>query len=200
MGTGGGGRAGRLLLLVALLFGIATMHTVGHPSDSPAPPPAASAQLPEALPGGVVALADNGHDQATLLAFPAGPRELPEAPASAATVALADNRHDRAAPITFPAGPQELPEAPASAGSAHGTGHGTGPGSTGPGGHGMDPAMVCLAVLGVWGVLLLLAGPWSRRRGQSAHPALARLRFRLAPGPAPPAPRLLLAQLSVLRI
>ncbi|MQS36342.1 hypothetical protein [Streptomyces katsurahamanus] len=196
MGTGGGGRAGQLLLLVALLFGIATMHTVGHPSDSPAPPPAASAQLPEALPGGgavALTLSDGGHDRAAPVAFPAGPRELPEAPASAA--ALADNRHDQAAPVTFPAGPQELPD-----GSAHGTGHGTGPGSTGPGGHGMDPAMVCLAVLGVWGVLLLLAGPWSRRRGQSAHPALARLRFRLAPGPAPPAPRLLLAQLSVLRI
>ncbi|MFI1889564.1 hypothetical protein [Streptomyces jumonjinensis] len=199
MGAGGGGRAGQLLLLVALLFGIATMHTVGHPSDSPAPPPAAAAQLPEALPGGAVALTGNRHDQTALLAFPAGPRVLPEAPASAAA-ALADNRHDQTTLLAFPAGPQVLPEAPASAGSAHGTGHGTGPGSTGPGGHGMDPAMVCLAVLGVWGVLLLLAGPWSRRRAGSAHPALARLRFRLAPGPAPPAPRLLLAQLSVLRI
>ncbi|MGW6459624.1 hypothetical protein ACWF94_27485 [Streptomyces sp. NPDC055078] len=37
MVIGRGGRVGQLLLLVALLFGIATMHTVGHPSASAAP-------------------------------------------------------------------------------------------------------------------------------------------------------------------
>ncbi|GGZ21289.1 hypothetical protein GCM10010387_12900 [Streptomyces inusitatus] len=126
------------LLPLVLLFGLATMHTLGHPS-----PAAAAEQAP-------------AHAQ---------PHTQPQAP----TVA-------------------EHPAADANHGSAA------------PGGHGTDPSLVCLAVLGVWGIALLGAvRAWQRRRARGA------VRVRgLRPGPAPapraPPPRTLLTHLSVLRI
>ncbi|MFF3093981.1 hypothetical protein [Streptomyces cyaneofuscatus] len=58
--SGGGGRGGsvmygQLLLLAALLFGIVTMHTVGHPAEhapsSPSVPVAAADSVAVAVPG-----------------------------------------------------------------------------------------------------------------------------------------------------
>jgi hypothetical protein len=64
----------------------------------------------------------------------------------------------------------------------------------------MDPLAVCLAVLGGFTLLLLLAVAWSGRPWTDAvrPPVLARLLRTLRPEPPPP--RTLLARLSVLRI
>lgn len=71
--SGGGGRGGsvmygQLLLLAALLFGIVTMHTVGHPAEhAPSPPsvPVAAADsvadaMPVAVSGAVAEVASDG--------------------------------------------------------------------------------------------------------------------------------------------
>ncbi|MGI5454239.1 hypothetical protein ACQEWB_13885 [Streptomyces sp. CA-249302] len=64
---------------------------------------------------------------------------------------------------------------------------------------GMDPASVCLAVLGGFTLLLLLAALYvSTRRVRLAPPRPARLLRDLWPNPPPP--RRLLSRLSVLRI
>ncbi|GAA2252499.1 hypothetical protein GCM10010232_46000 [Streptomyces amakusaensis] len=126
------------LLPLVLLFGLATMHTLGHPSPASA--------------------VEQAHTQAPAAAH--GP------PAAAEHHAAADANH----------------------------------GSAAPGGHGTDPSLVCLAVLGVWGVALLGAvRAWRRRRAREA----VRVRGpRPGPAPAPraPPPRTLLTHLSVLRI
>ncbi|MEU5978747.1 DUF6153 family protein [Streptomyces sp. NPDC047315] len=138
-----GTRRGQLLLFLALLFGITTMHTVGHPaSGHSGPGPSATAH-----------------------AAPAGHGTGPAAHGT-----------DRAAP---PVVQDAAPE----------------PGV-------MDPTLVCLAVLGAFGLALLVAAAaWLRRR--AGHVA-ARLRSVSAALPetraGPPPERIRLAQLSVLRI
>ncbi|MFI6283470.1 hypothetical protein ACIBCM_01735 [Streptomyces sp. NPDC051018] len=72
-------------------------------------------------------------------------------------------------------------------------------GPSGPQHDAMDPTMVCLAVLGAWGVaLLVVAAAWF---GRWAGPArvLTGTRREIPWSGAPP-PRILLARLSVLRI
>ncbi|WP_327217916.1 hypothetical protein [Streptomyces cyaneofuscatus] len=54
--SGGGGRGGsvvygQLLLLAALLFGIVTMHTVGHPAEHAPSPPSVPVAAAVAVPG-----------------------------------------------------------------------------------------------------------------------------------------------------
>ncbi|MFD4415268.1 DUF6153 family protein [Streptomyces sp. NPDC058476] len=119
---------GQLLLFAVLLFGIVTMHTLGHPSAH-------------------------------------GPAEGP----GHATYAMAHtDRH--AAPASVSA---EMPPMT-----------------------GMDPLSVCLAVLGGFTLVLLLAlalsGPWA---SGAARPTLPHALW-----PEPPPPRTLLSRLSVLRI
>ncbi|MFI1399580.1 DUF6153 family protein [Streptomyces sp. NPDC020681] len=123
------GRCGRWGLLVALLFGIATMHTVGHPSPS------------------------HGTEHAA-------PHAAPE--------------------FAIPAPPES--EARESGGGA--PSH-------------LNPAAVCLAVLGSWGVELPAAVAWFGDTHHAAAPLGPGL--HLTPPQRPP-PRTRLAQLSVLRI
>ncbi|MEW1547079.1 hypothetical protein [Streptomyces tsukubensis] len=154
-------RTGRLLLFLALLFGIATMHTVGHPSSGHAA-------------GGAAVHSPSHADPA-----PAG-----------------DGTDGRGA------GREHVP--PATSGSG---GHvppaasGTVLRNSGPSPGVMDPMLVCLAVLGAFGVaLLILAGAWLRRRAASAAPARTGTAAGARAPPRPPPPRIRLAQLSVLRI
>ncbi|MER5769738.1 hypothetical protein [Streptomyces sp. NPDC001985] len=176
MGSDRGAQAARVLLLVALLlFGIAAMHTLGHPSGPRAAIPAGPASEPAAV------LAPPGHGtpaRATAPLFAAG------------TVTITGHEPDSGAVVTL--GPHHGP-APAA-------GHGTPEPAPAPGEHGMDSAMVCLAVLGACAAVLLVAAgrrlPRGARRRERAGPAMPRAP---APAPAPPSPRTLLAQLSVLR-
>lgn len=74
-------------------------------------------------------------------------------------------------------------------------------------GHGMpmDPTSVCLAVLGaaavgLLGALTAVVLRTRRSRSREAARRLARWLLRLAPNPPPPAGRILLSRLSVLRV
>ncbi|MFF3556785.1 hypothetical protein ACWD4V_29430 [Streptomyces tsukubensis] len=163
-----GRRTGRLLLFLALLFGVATMHTVGHPSS--------------------------GH--ATGGAAVHAPSHADPAPAGDGTAA--------GAPVDVRGAAREHVPPPAASGSG---GHvppaasGTVLRSSGPSPGVMDPTLVCLAVLGAFGIaLLLLAGAWLRRRAASAAPARTGTAAGARASPRPPPPRIRLAQLSVLRI
>ncbi|MFE6972602.1 DUF6153 family protein [Streptomyces sp. NPDC057682] len=139
---------GRLLLFAALLFGIVTMHTVGHPAehtDAASMAPAAHAMAPAA----------------------AAPETPPTAPAP--YTVHGPGAH-RPAPDPAPA-------------------------------HGMDPMAVCLAVLGAWGLALLVTLLVTRHAAGRMPRAAGAGSSRL---PRPPPPRrpgtALLTDLSVLRI
>ncbi|MEU6139137.1 DUF6153 family protein [Streptomyces sp. NPDC047081] len=124
---------GRLLLFAALLLGILTMHTLGHPSD---------------------------HGSGSV--SPVGMHRS----------------HEVAA-----AHPHE------SVGAANAM----------PSMNGMDPTSVCVAVLGTFTLLLLLAAAYGGTgQVRLAPPRPARLLRDLWPNPPPPG--LLLSRLSVLRI
>ncbi|MGW5678046.1 DUF6153 family protein [Streptomyces sp. NPDC003860] len=138
-----GTRRGQLLLFLALLFGITTMHTVGHPASGHSGPGA----------GATAHTASAEHS-------------------SAPAVHVAD----RAAPLVVQ---DAAPE----------------PGV-------MDPTLVCLAVLGAWGLALLVAAAaWLRRRAGHVTAHLKAVGAALPEVRAgPPSERIRLAQLSVLRI
>ncbi|NEC24455.1 hypothetical protein G3I50_40330 [Streptomyces parvus] len=131
---------GQLMLFAALLFGIVTMHTVGHPAEH-----SGSAGM---------------------------------SAASASTSGSTSESRD------------VMGEHPAPHGS---------PGADAPM-SGMDPLSVCLAVLGVWG--LVLVGSWLLGRRADGRPlgtpVGAGLPHALRPNPPPPIS--VLASVSVLRI
>ncbi|MFF6972502.1 hypothetical protein [Streptomyces tsukubensis] len=157
-----GTRTGRLLLFLALLFGVATMHTLGHPSSGHAT-------------GGTAVHA---------------PLHADPAPAGDGT----DVRGAAREHVPPPAASGSSRHVPPAASGAVLQNSGPSPGV-------MDPTMVCLAVLGAFGVaLLLLAGAWLRRRAASAAPARTGTAAGARASPRPPPPRIRLAQLSVLRI
>ncbi|MFB6808925.1 hypothetical protein [Streptomyces sp. NPDC056387] len=214
----------RLLLLAALLLGIVTMHTLGHPSRSHV--------LEDATTAAAVAPAVRAPDHTS-----AAPHDHPaplaadhtssEAPGSAA---------DRAPGHTAAGAPGSgAGGAPGSGGGrAPGSGAGGAPGYTAdrapgytaggapapgaerapqgdvgaggrgpaveapPHGTGMDPMSVCLAVLGGFTLLVLGAGPAVRRDAAPLGGA-ARAPGRSG-GPDPPSPRELLTRLAVLRV
>jgi hypothetical protein len=179
MVTGGRARWGQRLLFVALLFGIATMHTVGHPS-----PGHGSGHVS----GGQASAATDGHATAVIHAegITRGEEHAAHTAPDTAAVAAVGSR---------------VPEHGSRPASADAGDHAAvaGGGSRAPGDEGMDPASVCLAVLGAWGVVLLVV------RLVARHPAdhvLAAARARLLHTlrPNPPPPRTVLARLSVLRI
>ncbi|MEO3973107.1 hypothetical protein [Streptomyces sp. CAU 1734] len=276
MVTGRAGRAGRLMLLVALLFGIATMHTVGHPEPAHATPGGATsagagAQASVASGAGP---AVGGAARAVAAGYggPVTSRPLPDeagAGRTGATGAVPPMAgHHRPAPAPDPAPGQGSPAAVGATGTSHTNsrthpagnmaamprntmdrratapvpgapgageaaqraggvplartvtaGHGThraviAPEAAGAhtaayrageersGGHGpgMNSALLCLAVLGASGALLLLViGLRTRRRDGGRAPAGAGT-GRRAPWPGAPPPRTLLTRLSVLRI
>ncbi|MCX5271074.1 hypothetical protein [Streptomyces virginiae] len=160
----------RLLLLAALLLGIVTMHTLGHPTESHAVQdvsPAhsvASAALPApAAHGGTRHIAAATPDTAT----------TPAITAVGTAVGTAT-----AAGVPSPAVPAWGYEMPATE---------------------MDPMSVCLAVLAGLVVLLIGTGRTGSRRAAPLGGA-ARIPGRSGGGPDPPSPRELLTRLAVLRV
>ncbi|MFD8569649.1 DUF6153 family protein [Streptomyces sp. NPDC059639] len=127
---------GRLLLFVALLFGIVGMHTLGHPT---------------------------GHGMEHGIAHGTTARHSMEAPAVAHAAPVTTRKHER------------------------------------PGDGGMDPLSVCLAVLGSFTLLLLLATA-PLRPAATVVLSAARRGLSHAHRPHPPPPRTTLSLLSVLRI
>ncbi|MBD0693839.1 DUF6153 family protein [Streptomyces sp. CBMA123] len=132
----------RLLLLAALLLGIVTMHTLGHPGGGH---------------GGSAGHGSHGSH------------------GSYGSRMVAADHHAAAVP------------------TAHA------PLAVEPAGGGMDPMTVCLAVLAGWTLVLLIAGPLLRRRGDAAAEVRARLLRAVRALPPPGGGRILLSRLSVLR-
>ncbi|MBA0050102.1 hypothetical protein E0L36_04060 [Streptomyces sp. AJS327] len=167
----------RLLLFAALLLGIATMHTLGHPTDhggalgAHAAPALHSADTPAAGHTGHAAPA---HDPGL---SPAGPAFLAD-----------------------PAGPAGVDAPPGAAHALQGADGGEHGGLPG----GADPMSVCLAVLGAATAVALLTGGLLgalRRRFLASLATAQALTRRAALPPAPPPPHATrLAQLSVLRV
>ncbi|MFD4632712.1 hypothetical protein ACFVYR_13060 [Streptomyces sp. NPDC058284] len=185
---------GQLLLLAALLFGIVTMHTLGHPSGHPPDRPSGHSS---GRPSGHLR---GGHDGGSAVASaPMGPAVSSVVSSTVSSPMSSPTRHDMGtAPAAAPhdVGPGALlpaedrdaavMEKSASAPEPHG-------------GMSMDPLSVCLAVLGAFTLLLLVRAGLLRPGGTLAPlPAPWRLPHALRPNPPPP--RILLARLSVLRI
>ncbi|MFD4233500.1 hypothetical protein [Streptomyces sp. NPDC058542] len=130
---------GQLMLFAALLFGIVTMHTVGHPAEhggsTPSPPALGEhlAQAPGPAPNPVLAPAQDQVRTSVQDPVPTSVQGPAQEPAQALASRVAD------------AQPQPQPQSHDS------------PGSGAPM-SGMDPLSVCLAVLGAWGLALL--GSW----------------------------------------
>ncbi|WP_125264076.1 hypothetical protein [Streptomyces alboflavus] len=182
-------RASHLALLVALLFGIVAMHSLGHPREH-------GASAERATGGGHAGVAAGGH----------------------AGAAAGDGHARGESGDGYARGESGDGYAHGESGGGHARGvmavgpvdvgpAGLSPTAVGPaagdptGGHdsGMDPLSVCLAVLGAALSLALLHAavrhrPW-------AAPALVPL-ARLLDGlrPNPPPPRALLTRLAVLRV
>ncbi|MET9295994.1 hypothetical protein [Streptomyces sp. NPDC003077] len=178
----------RLLLFAALIAGIVTMHTLGHPVSGHGSAHSSGGAVVGGVFGADARMPDGDADA-----------HAPDADAHALGVhavgarppadPLQEARHQ---PHTTPVpayGPHPAPAV--SPGGTH----------TADGGTGMDSASVCLAVLSVWTIALLGTGHLLGRRAADLLAALrARLLRGLRPIP-PPLPRhKFLAQLSVLRV
>ncbi|MGW7083339.1 hypothetical protein ACWGH2_07530 [Streptomyces sp. NPDC054871] len=174
-----GGR--QLLLLAALLFGIVTMHTLGHPTSHSSSPATGHASSPAANHSSGPATGHSSgpataHSSSYVPSHPSGPEQ-------------AAARHEMSAGDSAP---PEMPEATGHARVVTAVGEGVGM-------DGMDPLSVCLAVLAALTLVLLLKAGLLRPGGFAVPArALARLLDGLRPNPPPP--RILLSHLSVLRI
>ncbi|MGV9315959.1 hypothetical protein ACWDR0_27790 [Streptomyces sp. NPDC003691] len=212
-----GTRTGRLLLFLALLFGVVTMHTVGHPSSghttggarahTTGHPAGAAAPAPAPAPAPVEKT--GGTARAAYVPSIPDIRSAPgilhplNAPAAAHAGSGAPATESRAslespgaphAPAAQPTAAAGVTVTAAAAGAAVLRDGGPAPGV-------MDPTMVCLAVLGAFGVaLLVFAGAWLRQRAAAAAAAVGLTSGGVRAAPRPPPPRIRLAQLSVLRI
>ncbi|MGW1218624.1 hypothetical protein ACWD6O_29660 [Streptomyces californicus] len=196
---------GQLVLFAALLFGIVTMHTVGHPAEHGGRAASLSSAGPAADPsaGPAAVIAEDlsaifvAHSSpATMEGFPSVTAEsfsavIVEGFSSAAVMtdaSAADAAHPSAADTASPSSP----------GTAHTPGHDSGGDAPTSG---MDPLSVCLAVLGAWGLALLAT--WlllglradGRRLGAPVGAGLLR-----ASRPNPPPSISVLAAVSVLRM
>lgn len=164
---------GRLLLFAALLFGIVTMHTLGHPAKEHGSGHGSG--------HGSVGTTANTTVTAPLVAGSTpGTAGLAHEMAPGAT----GRTHEMAAPPSGSAATASSPTASSPNSSSHG----------------MDPMSVCLAVLGAWGIALL--GAWLVVCRAKALDLARVVRGALlrALWPQPPPPRTVLARLSVLRI
>ncbi|MEV6732698.1 MULTISPECIES: hypothetical protein [unclassified Streptomyces] len=162
----------RLLLLAALLLGIVTMHTLGHPSRSHT--------MEDAAPAVAVASAGRAADHT--------PVHAPDHASADRTDTVAGTGTGTG--MVTGAGTVTVP--------AHAS-HDRGPAAESPPpGSGMDPMSVCLAVLGGLTLLILGAGPAGLRDAAPLGGA-ARGPGRSG-GPDPPSPRELLTRLAVLRV
>ncbi|WP_371643378.1 hypothetical protein OG974_14725 [Streptomyces sp. NBC_00597] len=211
----------RRLLFAALLLGIVTMHTLGHPSRSHAMEDATA--VAAVAPAGRAADHTAGrapaltpdHNLALTPDHTAGPAPdhtegRPPALTPDHTARLTPDHTPGRAPALTPDHtarltpdhtPGRAPER--AAGPAPGV-HTADPGAPGPAaeappvGSGMDPMSVCLAVLGGLTLLILGAGPAGLRDAAPLGGA-ARAPGRSG-GPDPPSPRELLTRLAVLRV
>lgn len=174
----------QLLLLAALLFGIVTMHTLGHPTGHSSSPttrhstsPAAGHSSNPATDHSSIHTTGHSPSQPSHRSHPSGPEQ-------------AATQHEMGA--SDPAAPPGMAEVSNHARVATAVGSPAGM-------DGMDPLSVCLAVLAAFTLILLLKASLLRPGG-FAVPArpLARPLDGLRPD-APP-PRILLCHLSVLRI
>ncbi len=173
---------GQLVLFAALLFGIVTMHTVGHPAEhggraaslSPAGPATDSSAGtaadpsagPAADPSEVIAedlsaifvahsspATMEGFPSVTAQVFPSGTAESFSAVIVEGFSSAAVMTDASAAVAAHPSAADTATTAsPSSPGTAHTPGHGSGGDAPMSG---MDPLSVCLAVLGAWGLALL---------------------------------------------
>ncbi|MFG2497414.1 hypothetical protein ACGFSB_04245 [Streptomyces sp. NPDC048441] len=156
----------QLLLLAALLFGIVTMHTLGHPTGHSPSHGSGTEQAGQSERAEQSEQAVGQHEMS------AG--EMASGRSGDASAHMPEDApHTQAPPLVAASAPA-----------------GTG---------GMDPLSVCLAVLAAFTLVLLLRAGLLRPGGflSPARP-LSRLLDGLRPNPPPP--RILLSQLSVLRI
>ncbi|MGV0097307.1 hypothetical protein [Streptomyces californicus] len=196
---------GQLVLFAALLFGIVTMHTVGHPAEHGGHAASLSSAGPAADPSAVIAedlsaifvahsspVTAEGFPSVTAESFSA---VIVEGFSSAAVMTDAS-----AAVVAHPSAADTAADtaSPSSPGTAHTPGHGSGGDAPTSG---MDPLSVCLAVLGAWGLALLAT--WlllglradGRRLGAPVGAGLLP-----ASRPNPPPSISVLAAVSVLRM
>ncbi|MFE7057217.1 hypothetical protein ACFVAO_18615 [Streptomyces californicus] len=203
---------GQLVLFAALLFGIVTMHTVGHPAEhggraaslSSAGPATDSSAGPAADPSAVIA-----EDLSAIFVAHSSPATMegfPSVTAKSFSAVIVEGFPSAAVMIDASAAVAAHPSAadtattasPSSPGTAHTPGHGSGGDAPMSG---MDPLSVCLAVLGAWGLALLAT--WlllglradGRRLGAPVGAGLLR-----ASRPNPPPSISVLAAVSVLRM
>ncbi|WP_051856627.1 hypothetical protein [Streptomyces sp. NRRL B-1347] len=163
--------ASGFLLLVALLFGIVTMHTLGHPQEhGGGSAPSDHARVADGARHGVGHAAARGSETEAVAHAGAAVPMAAGHETGGTRAGLADEAVARTA---------SAPEPP-----SHDTG--------------MDPMSVCLAVLG--GALVLALFGAAAARPPVAAPVRLPAGLRAAPWPDPPPPRALLARLSVLRI
>ncbi len=210
---------GQLVLFAALLFGIVTMHTVGHPAEhggraaslssaGPAADPSAgpAAVIAEGLSAIFVAHSSpatvEGFPSATVEGFSSAAVEGFSSAAvegfSSAAVMTDASAAVAAHPSAADTATTATTASPSSPGTAHTPGHGSGGDAPTSG---MDPLSVCLAVLGAWGLALLAT--WlllglradGRRLGAPVGAGLLRASRR-----NPPPSISVLAAVSVLRM
>ncbi len=192
---------GQLVLFAALLFGIVTMHTVGHPAEHGGRAASLSSAGPAADPSAVIA-----EDLSAIFVAHSSPATMEGFPSvtvegfSSATVegfsSAAVMTDASAVAVAHPSAAATA--SPSSPGTAHTPGHGSGGDAPTSG---MDPLSVCLAVLGAWGLALLAT--WlllglradGRRLGAPVGAGLLR-----TARPNPPPSISVLAAVSVLRM
>ncbi|MEW1690715.1 hypothetical protein ACIQOF_04270 [Streptomyces sp. NPDC091265] len=171
-----GARYGRLLLFATLLFGIFTMHTVGHPAEQ--------GRTGTALTGSHAMDAAEAPDAGSM--------------ASDAMRAVDAVAGDATALAAAAAGPL-APDAMTAAGMAPPPDAGR-PGRPAPM-QGIDPMAVCLAVLSAWALALLTVLLVARRPADRPAAGAGARSPRMPRPPPPPRPRkAVLIGLSVLRI
>ncbi|MFJ2769993.1 hypothetical protein [Streptomyces sp. NPDC087300] len=162
---------GQLLLLAALLFGIVTMHTLGHPSG--------------------------GHEGAGTSAPAAAAAPVPAS--GTASSPMRHGMGGMAAPDAVGGEHGSGSDGRGSDGRGAHRAHQAAPAPERHDGMSMDPLSVCLAVLGAFTLVLLVRAGLLRPGGILARlPATGRLTH--GPRPDPPPARIRLARLSVLRI
>ncbi|MEU5161534.1 hypothetical protein AB0G74_18270 [Streptomyces sp. NPDC020875] len=171
MVRGHGRHAGRLTLFLALLFGVVTMHTVGHPSSGHGGGTTPAAHTtPSASPMPPLTSQGDVHTPAAA---------LDSAVSHASPVSWAPGAAEARPPVVLPVARGAVP----------------GPGSMDP----TTVCLAVLGVFGC--ALLVVAGAWLRRRGTAGlAPRAGVTSVAARAGPPPPPPRIRLAQLSVLRI
>ncbi|MGW7584598.1 hypothetical protein ACWGKU_26790 [Kitasatospora sp. NPDC054768] len=180
----------RLLLLAALLLGVVTMHTLGHPGGGHGGSDGHSGQGEHSGRSGAIGHGgQSGHGGRER----AGTQAPPPHPSGAVRHGpAAEPAPVHLAPVHLAAGHLAAGHRAASAVATVGTLDPAVPG-------GMDPMAVCLAVLAGWTLVLLLTGPLLRRSGDAAAEVRARLLRALRALPPPGGGRILLTRLSVLR-